>query len=267
MSAGETSPTPPGSLPSDLARLVLRPQDLFAELPRVNHSGAALVVLLLLNVAYGLGLLSTGVIDYEIDSQTQREIAKQVRLLPGDEDSDQLNRTVETIEKTATFNRLMSRVTLLVGGPVGLLVGVATVAGLLYVAVALRGEAKADFRVLAGVVIFATFALVPGMLLRLYLVSQLGTTRVEISLAALTPPAQTGLGLYLLLRRLDPFHLWYWALVALGVSRSGQLSVRRAVVVVTLLAILCALLQMGGDLMILTDLPEKMRSPEGDADL
>src|SRR5207253_1740522 len=81
--------------------------------------------------------------------------------------------------------RLLARVMLIVGGPLSVLFGVAVIASLLFVIVALRGGAKADFQLLAAVAVFAAYVEVPRMLVRLVLIAQLQTLRVETSAAAL----------------------------------------------------------------------------------
>ena len=93
------------------------------------------------------------------------------------------------------------------------------------------------------------------LLLRLFLISQLQVGRVETSAAAFVSAPHVSLGLYLLLRRLDPFDVWYWALVGLGVWKTGQLSPRAALLTVVVLALLVAVLQAGLDIPELAILP------------
>jgi hypothetical protein len=238
----------PGGLGRDILHLYTRPGALFADLPRSNHLGGALLVLLLLYALYAGLLLSTGVPDYEIEAQAQKEISRAALQLKGEDNSEELARKVDGLEKQATFNRLFSRILLLLGGPVRLLLGVGVLASVLFLAVSFWGAAKPDFAQLAGVVVFASFALVPRLLLRLLLVSQLQVMRVETSAAALLPSLRSGLGAYLLLRRLDPFEVWYWALVGLGLWKTGQMSGRRAAVAALLLALLAGLCQACLDL-------------------
>src|SRR5437762_2415513 len=90
-----------GGLLGDIARLYLWPEALFAELPQVNRAAGALWLLLGLHVLYGFLLLSTGVHDYDIERQTQREVAREAARQPGEENADQLARSLEAIEKKA----------------------------------------------------------------------------------------------------------------------------------------------------------------------
>jgi hypothetical protein len=228
---------------SDLVALFVRPGALFAEFHRLRRTGPALALLAFLHLLYAGALLSTGVPDYEIQAQAQTMINREAEKLKGDEDSDELTRTVETLEKMASFNQVFSRIALLAGGPVRLLVGIALVSSVLFLIVSLAGIAKADFAQIAAVVVFASYTEVPRLLVKLLLVSQLHVLRVETSLAALLSHPKVAPALFLLLRRFDPFEFWYWGLIGLGLWKTGQLSGRRAFVVVVVLALAVGLLQ------------------------
>ncbi len=229
-----------GSLVRDLVRVYLSPGALFTDLPRWNRSASALVLLMALYAVYGLAVLSTGVSDYENDLAAQEEIGRLPDQPRNDENADELDRKRDALEKGAVFGKMLARVEWVVGNPVLLAGVVALLAGVLFIVVALWGTAKPDYHVLAGVVTFAAYVAVPCWLVRLLLISQLHVSRVETS-AAVFAPAHAPLALYLLLRRLDPFEVWFWALVGLGLYRSGQLSRRGAVVAVVVLALLGAL--------------------------
>jgi hypothetical protein len=235
------SPHQPGSLLGDIANLFLAPGRLFADLPRWNRSASALLLLMFFHGAYACGVLSTGVPDYEIDAATQKDISRVPEPNPADENANEIAGKITALEKGATFNKMLTRVLKVAGGPVIVLLQVAVVASLLYVLVALRGGAKPDFRLLAAVVVFAAYVEVPGLLVRLALIAQLQTLRVETSAAALFD-LHRGLVPFLLLRRLDPFVFWYWGLVALGAWKTGQLPAPSAVLAVVVLALLAAAL-------------------------
>jgi hypothetical protein len=254
-----------GGLLGDLFRVYLRPEALFAELPAVNRAGPALWLLLALYVVQAALLLSTGVHAYEIERLTQRAMAREAERLPGDENADELTRKLEEMEKKAVFERLLNRLVLLVGGPLNVLLGVVTIAGLLYAVVALRGTAKADFGLLAGVAVFAAYTQVPRLLLQLYLVGELHASRVETSAAAFVSAPQTSLGVYLLLRRLDPFDTWYWLLIGLGVWKSGQLSAGRAVFATVVLALLSTLVLVSLDFQTVADMTQVWQAMQEEA--
>lgn len=259
------SVTDRGGLFGDVVRLYLRPGSLFAHLPQVNRAAGALWLLLALHALQALLVLSTGVHDYEIARQTDHEMAREAERLPDEENSSELARNLEAIEKKGIFTQLVNRLALLVGGPLNVLTGVLTVAGCLYAVVALRGATKADFALLAGVAVFAAYVEVPRLLLRLYLITELHASRVETSAAAFVSAPHTPLGVYLLLRRLDPFDLWYWLLIGLGVYRTGQLPAGRAVLVTMVLALLSTMLLLMADFQVLADTTELWKAWQEEA--
>jgi hypothetical protein len=234
---------PAGGLLTDMVRLFTSPGTLFANLPLVNRAGGVLFVLMMAHVAAAALILLTRVPDYEIGAQAEKESTRAAEQLKGDDNSEELSRALEAQDKKAVFEKLFARVRMLVGGPVRLLLGVAVVASLLFLAVALWGAAKADFRLLWGVVVFSSCVELPRLLIRVILTAGVHATRVETSLAAFLPGPRAGLAAFLLFRRLDPFELWFWALVGLGLWKTGQMSGRRALVVTVALAVLATLVQ------------------------
>jgi hypothetical protein len=240
-SAGErAAETPGGNLLQDLGNLYLRPGALFRDLARQNRYVFALVVLICLQLLYACAVISTGVLDYEVTAKTQHKVHRLLRT-EGDEDPRKLAQALQKAQKEGDFAVLWGRLLLVLGGPVG---------AVCFVVVALKGG-KPDFPLLAGVLAFAAYVEVPKLLVRLLLVSQLQTSAVETSAAVFAGP-NIGLAGYVLLRRLDPFDIWYWCLVGLGLYKTGQLSARSSTAVACALAVLTALVQSAGDILQLT---------------
>jgi hypothetical protein len=205
-------------------------------------------VLLLAHLLCAGFLVFTGVPDYEIAAKSQEEIARIDEQLKGDENSDERTRTIDALEKAAVFTRLAVRLGLLLGWPLRLLLGVAVTASLLYLSATFWGAAKADFRLLWGVTVFASCVTLPRLLLVGFLVARLQVQRVETSLAVLLSSPRAAPLAFLLLRRLDPFEAWFWVLVGLGLWKTEQMSGRRAAVVVVALALLATVTQLCLDL-------------------
>jgi hypothetical protein len=157
------------------------------------------------------------------------------------------------VEKGAIFQKQLTRVLLLAGGPLSLCLSVCVLSGSLFLVVALRGG-KPNYQVLLGVTTFAAYVEVPRLLMRLLLIGQLHVSRVETSAAAFVSRPEVGLFPYLVLRRVDPFEVWYYLLIGLGVYHAGQLRARSAAVVVGVLAFLAAILHMIGDLQNLAEM-------------
>jgi hypothetical protein len=247
---------------TDVLDVFTSPAELFRRLPSANRVAAALVLLMVVHAAYGAALASTGVLDYEIDQAAEKACARQRERLGGTETDEKLTAALDAVEKGAVFNKLLLRVGLIGGGPLGLAARLALLAGLLFTAAALGGG-KPKYQLVLGITVFAAYVEVPKLLMRLVLVSQLQVGRVETSLAAFATGPDVGLPLYLLLRRLDPFDLWYYGLVALGIWKIGLLSRRSAVLVVGALALLATLLAVLGDVGELCDLSALMTRPAG----
>jgi hypothetical protein len=237
-----------GGLLADLLRLFVRPGAVFGRLPESNRAGGALLVLVVAQLLCAGFLIFTGVPDYEIAVQSQQEIARIDEQLKGDENSEERTRTIDALEKAAVFNKLSVRVRLLLGWPLRLLLGVAVVASSLFLATTFWGAGKADFRLLWGVTVFASCVELPRLLLVAVLVARLQVQRVETSLAVFLANPRAQPLAFLLMRRLDPFELWFWALVGLGLWKTGQMSRGRAVVVTVALALLATLTQLCLDL-------------------
>jgi hypothetical protein len=250
----------PGSLARDILWVFTRPADLFNELPVCNRAAPALLVLLLVQLAFAGLIISTGVKDYEIETHTQKEITKVRQYFKGEEGAEEkLTSSIDSLEKNAVFTKLMTRVGLLLGGPLRQCVNIGLLAGILFIVVALRGG-KPNYQLLLGIAVFAAYVEVPRMLMQVVLISQLQTSRVETSLAAFFMRPNVSFPLYLFLRRFDPFFIWYYVLVGLGLTRTGQLNRRTTIVVVLFLAFLAAVAASASDVMELAE----FGAPAGD---
>lgn len=226
----------------DVGRLFVQPGRLFADLPRRNHATFVLFLLLLAYVGYGAALLSTGVPDYEVDWTTEQSLRSYDRKPVEADRTGRVDKGYLAYEKMGIFSKHMLRVQYFVGAPLRVLTLIGLFGGLLFMMVALRGG-KPNFKLLSGIVIFAWLVELPRLAVRVWLVSQLQTTRVDTSLAAFVHSTKGHVGTYLALRRLDPFDLWFWGLVWLGMVKTGQLTPRAGFILVGLLALLAAVVQ------------------------
>ncbi|MFL5242573.1 MAG: YIP1 family protein [Gemmataceae bacterium] len=238
-----------GSLAGDILSLYVRPSVLFAELPRCNRAMGAFLILLACILLYGYAVISTGVLDYEIDRQTQKEISQIRQHSETEEGNEKMANLVDSAEKGGIFRQKMARVSLMVGGPLYLLISLSLLSGVLFMAIALRGG-KPNYQLLFGISVFAALVEIPSMMVRVLLISQLHISRVETSAAAFINDPAAGLGAYLVLRRLDPFAVWFYVLVGMGLYYSGQMSRRGALIATCLVAVLAALIHGA------TDIPE-----------
>jgi hypothetical protein len=240
-------------LPLDLARLFLCPGALFARLPQHNPYPSALLLLVLLHVLFGSAVLSTGLVDYDIDRRARHDFARVAHHLEVDLPDQWADSSLKAVQQRAGFEKLLARLGWLLGGPLCLGAGVAFTAAFLFVVVALGGR-KPDLPLLAGVITFASFAEAARLLVVLFLVWQRQTLRVDLSAAVCAGGQDVGLPAYLLLRCLDPFALWYWALLGIGLWKTGQADGITACRAVLVLAALTVLGHVVLDLFTLTDL-------------
>jgi hypothetical protein len=238
----------PGGLLADVWHVYTRPSAVFAPGRERSRAAGALLLLVFLQVLAASAVLSTGVPDYEIDRQTRREISR----VAAEQDASEVTAAVAALEKGAAFRKLTCRVRLL-GGAARTALGAGALAATLFVIIAWRGG-KPEFPALAEVAVFAAFAEVPRLLATALLTAALHRGWVDTSAAALVSARAVGPAAYLLLRRLDPFEIWYWALVGLGLWKGGHMGGRRAAATATGLALLAALAGGAADLLLLTDL-------------
>lgn len=258
----ETADTvgPGANLFDDILRLFSRPSHLFASLPERSRVGGALFVLLVAQLLYAAAIVSTGVYEFEIKRASRHAVTKYILEHEGDDEEGEVTPALDAIEKGAVFEKLLKRVTLFVVGPVQLLARVSVLCGILFAVVAVRGG-KPNFSILAGVCVFASLVDVPKLMSELFLVSQLQVSRVETSAAAFVRHPDIAFPIFLLLRRLDPFELWFWYLIGLGTWKSGALTGRAAIVVTALLASAAAAGHVALDVVALGDLAALQETP------
>jgi hypothetical protein len=242
---------PPGAnVFHDIWLAFVQPSRVFFNLPRVNRSTTALVILLLALAGLGHLTTRTGVYDYEVKRHANRMAFAYQKSHEGDDDPNAATEMADSIEKGSEFQVIVNRLIAVVGKPLWTLCVVGLVGGFLFVAVALSGG-KPKMSLLTGIVVFASFVQVPHAALKLYLTGLTKHTRVETSSAAF--PTQLGgehgvsLVGYIALRRLNPFDLWFWALMFLGLRRAARMTVRGAVISVATMVVFDWLWQSGWD--------------------
>ena len=239
---------------SDLYKVVWSPGQLFGQLPVSNRWVSALMLLLILQAGLGIALVTTGVRDYEMDVQTQKAVSQLYQLHQGG-DGQELSSLVTLAEQTGEFNKMVARLVTVLGPPGWSLFQLGILTGVLFVFVAVC-TGKPNSSLLAGIVTFALWTQIPRMVVQVALISQLQLSRVETSLAALASDPTIGLPGYLLLRQVDPFALWFWFLVGLGLSKTGQLTTMQAWRTVVFLALVGAGLAMLGDVVTYAEMPQ-----------
>ena len=123
--------------------------------------------------------------------------------------------------------------------PLHLLASFLLIAAVLYAVVALTGR-KPEYHTLMAVCVYSGFIIVAARVLELAMMMYYRTTIVDTTLGALLESGKPSV-----LQAIDPFNLWFWILVAVGLVATNQLSRRVAVVSVVLLAGVTTLARIG----------------------
>jgi hypothetical protein len=209
------------------------PRALFNRVEDTGAYGWALVTLLGLVVLIGYAKVQSGLIDRVVDQETEKELARMEESQANLVDRIQLRDNMESVRKAAVFQKTITRLGAVVLMPVYVLASFMLIASLLYAMVALTGR-KPEYHTLMSICVYAGFISLAALALQLGMMLYYRTTEVDTSLRAIAAlwPGVKWLGP--VLSGIDPFRLWYWILVAVGLTVTQQLSRRMAVVTCTL---------------------------------
>ncbi len=219
---------------ADIPRVLLSPSRVFARTEDVAAYGWPLVLLLTMVTLVGYATVETGLIDREVNRAVEVGIAELEATQADVVERSALRQMIEDQRKGGEFLRLMTRVKEIVVRPLGVLATVLLLGALLYGVVALTGR-KAEWHTLLTVVVFASFVDLVGSLVRLGFMVNLRRLDVDTSLSGLAlmwaPAESVGKGIVALsglLSAVDPFRLWFWGVVIVGLTVTAQLKGWRA---------------------------------------
>ncbi len=200
------------------------PRALFARVEDTGAYGWALVTLIGLVMLVGYAQVQTGLIDRDVDRATERRLAQleesQAELL----DRIELRTRMESIRKEGVFLKVMTRLGVVVASPAYLLASFLLIASALYAVVALTGR-KPEYHTLMSICVYAGFIELTAYVLKLVMMLYYHSTEVDTSLRALAEAGKPSA-----LGAIDPFRIWFWVLVCIGLVTTHQLSRRMAVV-------------------------------------
>lgn len=200
------------------------PGRLFTRVEDTGAYGRALVTLLGLVMLIGYAEVQSGLIDRVVDQQTEKTQATLEKAQADLVDRIELGQRMEDVRKAGEFNKLLSRLGVIVFTPTYLLASFLLIASILYALVALTGR-KPEYHTLMSICAYSGFILLFGYIVRLAMVVYYRTTEVDTSLGMLAAPGEPSP-----LSAVDPFRIWFWVLVALGLIVTRQLSRRIAIV-------------------------------------
>lgn len=216
----------------DIPRALFAPRGVFGRVEDVPAYAWALVLLLVSVTMLGYLLVETGLIDREVELQVQKNIAAlELEQLDVVERSA-LSDMIADKKKEGEFLRLIRRVQVIGASPIATLACVLLIPAMLFGLVALTGK-KPEWHTLVTICVFAGFADVIGTIVRLGMRLQFRTLFVDTSLAPLTnfmqgQSAQANAALGGLLTALDPFRIWFWLIMVVGLTVTRQLRGWRA---------------------------------------
>jgi hypothetical protein len=215
--------------------VLLAPRRLFARVEDVAAWGWPLVLLLTFVTLIGYATVETGLIDREVQQRVQERI-KQIDAVQRDVvERSALRELYERERKKGVFENLLTRIQVVVAEPAKALAAVLLVAAVLYGVVAVTGR-KPEWHTLLTVCVYAGFIDALRLLTTLVLMLRYETLEVYTSLAPLTrhlvdlDAAEPALAatVWGLLSAVDPFRIWFWLVVLVGLSATAQLRGWRA---------------------------------------
>jgi hypothetical protein len=178
-------------------------------------------------------------IDRVVDQQTERQLGELEKNQGNLVDRVQLKDAMDAVRKSGDFMKLLQRLGAIVVSPIYLLTSCLLISSILYAAVALTGR-KPEYHTLMAICVYASFVDLAGALLRLGMMISYRTTTVDTSLGMLAP---IGKGSWL--TAVDPFRIWFWLLVAIGLIVTQQLGRRGAIVWCTLMFAIASAARVG----------------------
>lgn len=219
----------------DIPLVLLAPRRLFARVEDVAAYGWPLVLLLVAVTLIGYATVETGLIDRQVDQRVRARIAEIDNTQRDVVERSELRELYRQEYKKGEFERLLVRIQVIAAEPLKLLAAVLLIAAVLYGVVALTGR-KTEWHTLLTICVFAGFIELLRLAMRLALMLSYGSLEVDTSAALLVHFLVTGQGadptavaaLAGALSALDPFRVWFWFVVIVGLSVTGQLRGWRA---------------------------------------
>ena len=214
----------------DIPLVLFGPRRLFARVEDVSAWGWPLVILLTAVTLIGWATVQTGLIDREIDRQVNASIAVIDQAQRDVVERSALRELYKTEYEMGEFKKLLTRIQVIVAEPAKVLATVLLISAFLYGVVAVTGR-KAEWNTLLTIGVFAGFADLLRLLVRLGLMLHYRTLDVYTSLAPATrfmvsqekpAPLQVA-AVSGLLSAVDPFLIWFWIVLALGLATTRQL--------------------------------------------
>ncbi|MBU0717795.1 MAG: YIP1 family protein [Planctomycetes bacterium] len=215
---------------ADIPRVLVAPRRVFERVEDVPAYAWPMVLLLVAVTLVGYATVETGLIDREVERQVQRSIAALDVENSDVVERSALSKAIEDKRKEGEFFRLMTHVQVVVARPAATLATILLLSAVLYGLVALTGK-KPEWHTLLTVCTFASFVDLLRLLMQLGLMLRFKTLEVDTSLAPLVQlihvdsgiSQQAAAAISGALTAADPFRIWFWLIVIVGLSTTAQL--------------------------------------------
>lgn len=219
----------------DIPLVFVAPRRLFSRVENVGAYGWVLVLLLTAVTMVGWATVQTGLISLEVERGVRARIAA---IDAGQRDvveRSALRELYERERKMGEFWEMMTNMQVIVAEPVKALASALLIAAVLYGAVALTGR-KPEWHTLLSICVYAGYIDLLRLVFMLVLMLRFGTLAVDTSLAVAGPVLLEGeiadkqqvAAITGALSGVDPFRIWYWAVLLIGLSATAQLRGWRA---------------------------------------
>lgn len=199
------------------------PRSLFSRVEDTGAYGWALITLLAFTVLIGYAKVQTGLIDNTVERAKEKQLADIEKSEGELKDRVALKERLDGVHKQAEFTRMIARLGAIVASPLVMLASFLLIASILYAIVALTGR-KPEYHTLMSICVYAGFIELLGAVIGLAMMLHYRTVDVNTSLGMLAPPGKPSV-----LGAIDPFRIWFWVLVAIGLTVTRQLSRRTAI--------------------------------------
>ena len=200
------------------------PRRVFNLIEDTGAYGWALVTLLVLVMLIGYLQVQTGLIDRIVDEQTEKNLAELEKSRTDLVDRIDLKNAMEDVRKAGEFMKTVTRLQAVALKPGTLLAKLLLISSVLYAVVALTGR-KPEYHTLMSICTYSAFIWLVAELIRFGMMVHYRSTTVDTSLRLLSPGDGPNP-----LAAVDPFRIWFWILVGIGLVVTRQLSRRAAVI-------------------------------------
>lgn len=207
------------------------PRSLYSRVEDTGAYGWALVTLLALMMLIGYAQVQTGLIDTTVERKKEQQLAEIEKREGELVDRVALKERLDAVHKQAEFTRMITRLGAIVVTPLFMLASFLLIASILYALVALTGR-KPEYHTLMSICVYAGFIELLGAAVGLAMMVYYRTIEVNTSLGMLAPAGKPSV-----LGAIDPFRIWFWVLVAIGLTVTRQLSRRMAIASCVLLGL------------------------------